>query len=103
MIAEELANLPVFELVHGIEVLNGCNTPRENVIALKVSKVLGKPGTGGSDCHSTSGIGYFCTVFDKDLTSTEEMLEELHGGRIQAAHDLAKGNLTMFTEDSLEG
>jgi len=102
MIPEELAKLPVFELVHGIEVLNGCNTPRENVVALKVSKVLGKPGTGGSDCHSTSGIGYFCTVFEKDLSSTEEMLQELHAGRIQPAHDLAKGNLTMFSEDSLE-
>jgi|SRR5581483_7655449 hypothetical protein len=103
MVPEELANLPVFELVHGIEVLNGCNTPRENVIALKVAKVLGKPGTGGSDCHSTSGIGYYCTVFEKELSSTEEMLEELHAGRVYAAHDLAKGNLTAFTEDSLEG
>jgi hypothetical protein len=102
MIAEELANLPVFELVHGIEVLNGCNTPRENVIALKVAKVLGKPGTGGSDCHSTSGIGYYCTIFDKDLKTQEDMLEELHAGRIHAGHDLAKGNLTVFSEDSLE-
>ncbi len=103
MIAEDLAKLPVFELVHGIEVLNGCNTPRENVIALKVARVLGKPGTGGSDCHSTSGIGYYCTIFEKELTSTDEMLAELHAGRIQAGHDLAKGNLTMFSEDSLEG
>jgi hypothetical protein len=102
MIAEDLAKLPVFELVHGIEVLNGCNTPRENVIALKVAKVLGKPGTGGSDCHSTSGIGYYCTIFEKALTSTDEMLAELHAGRVQAGHDLAKGNLTMFSEDSLE-
>ena len=37
------------------------------------------------------------------VTSTSEMLEELHAGRIHSAHDLAKGNLTMFTEDSLEG
>jgi len=103
MIPEELAKLPVFELVDGIEVLNGCNTPRENVIALKVAKVLGKPGTGGSDCHSSSGIGYFCTVFEKMIETPEQMLAEMHAGRIRAAHDLAKGNLTLFTEDSLEG
>ena len=28
LMPEEAARLPVFQLVHGIEVLNGCNTPR---------------------------------------------------------------------------
>jgi hypothetical protein len=102
MIPEELAKLPVFEYVDAIEVLNGCNTPRENVVALQVAKVLGKPGTGGSDCHSTQGIGFYCTVFEKDLETPEQMLEELRAGRFAPAHDLAKGNLTMFTETSLE-
>ena len=101
MVAEELANLPVFEYVDAIEVLNGCNTVRENVIALKVANYLGKPGTGGSDCHSTQGIGYYCTVFEKVLESPKMMLQELHAGRFGAAHDLAKGNLTTFTETSL--
>lgn len=102
MIPEEMAKLPVFELVDGIEVLNGCNTPRENIFALRVAKVLGKPGTAGSDCHSTSGIGFYCTVFDKTIETPEMMIEELHAGHMQGAHDLAKGNLTMFTETSLE-
>ena len=54
--------MPVFQLVDAIEALNGANTPRENLFALRVAKVLGKPVTGGSDAHSTSGIGFYCTV-----------------------------------------
>lgn len=103
MVPEQLARLPVFEYVDAIEVLNGCNTARENVIALKVAKLLGKPGTGGSDCHSTAGIGYYCTLFERTVDSPEAMLAELRAGRFQAAHDLAKGNLTVFTESSLDG
>jgi predicted metal-dependent phosphoesterase TrpH len=102
MVPEDLAELPVFEYVHAIEVLNGCNTYRENLLALQVAKVLGKPGTGGSDCHSAQGIGYFCTVFEESLETPAQMLEEMHAGRFQAAHDLAKGNLTLFTETSLQ-
>jgi hypothetical protein len=101
MVPELLAKLPVFEYVDAIEVLNGCNTPRENVVALQVAKILGKPGTGGSDCHSTQGIGYYCTVFEDELETTEQMLHEMKAGRFHAAHDLAAGNLTAFTETSL--
>jgi hypothetical protein len=102
MVPEELAKLPVFEFVDAIEVLNGCNTPRENVVALQVAQHLGKPGTGGSDCHSTSGIGFYCTVFENKLNSPEKMLEELHAGRFRGAHGLAQNQLTLFTETSLD-
>jgi hypothetical protein len=94
--------MPVFQLVDAIEALNGANTPRENLFALRVAKALGKPVTGGSDAHSKSGIGFYCTVFEKDLTTEAEMLEELRAGRFHAHHGLLQGNLTYFTEDSLE-
>jgi predicted metal-dependent phosphoesterase TrpH len=94
--------LPVFQLVDAIEALNGANTPRENLFALKVAKVLGKPVTGGSDAHSRAGIGFYCTVFEQELTSQDDMLRELHAGRFHAHHGLLQGNLTYFTEDSLE-
>ena len=57
---DQAAKLPVFQLVHGIEVLNGCNTARENYFALQVAKVLGKPGTGGSDAHPRRGATGRC-------------------------------------------
>ncbi|OAI42143.1 hypothetical protein AYO38_11640 [bacterium SCGC AG-212-C10] len=93
---EQASKLPVFQLVHGIEVLNGCNTPRENYFALQVAKILGKPGTGGSDAHSTQGIGYFAAVFEEDLTSTEHMVEQMHKGRFYPGRDLPQGNLNNF-------
>ncbi len=98
---EQAAKLPVFQLVDAIEVLNGANTVRENVFALRVAQVLGKLGTGGSDAHSTQGIGSYCVVFEKDLTSQDELLEELHAGHFYPAHGLLEGNLERFTETSL--
>ncbi len=94
--------MPVFELVDAIEALNGANTPRENLFALRVAKILGKPVTGGSDAHSTSGIGFYCTVFEQELRTPDDMLRELHAGRFHAHHGLLQNHLTYFTEDSLE-
>lgn len=94
--------LPVFQLVDAVEALNGANTPRENLFALRVAKVLGKPVTGGSDAHSRSGIGFYCTVFEQDLKTPEDMLRELQAGRFHAHHGLLQNRLTYFTEDSLE-
>ncbi|MEX2246479.1 MAG: CehA/McbA family metallohydrolase [Dehalococcoidia bacterium] len=94
--------MPVFGLVDAIEALNGANTPRENLFALRVAKALGKPVTGGSDAHSDSGIGFYCTVFEEELRTQEGMLRELHAGRFHAHHGLLQGKLTYFTEESLE-
>ena len=88
---EQASKLPVFQLVHGIEVLNGCNTPRENYFALQVAKIMGKPGTGGSDAHSTQGIGYFAAVFDENLESQEHMVEQLMVGLLAKGHVLLEG------------
>lgn len=99
---EQATKLPVFQIADAIEVLNGANTVRENVFALRVAQLLGKPGTGGSDAHSTQGIGSYCVVFEKDLTTQDEMLEELHAGRFHAAHGLLSGDLQRFTETSLD-
>jgi hypothetical protein len=94
--------LPAFQLVDAVEALNGANTPRENLFALQVAKVLGKPVTGGSDAHSRAGIGFYCTVLERAVATPEEFLAELRAGRFHAHHGLLQGNLTPFTEDSLE-
>lgn len=95
---EQAAQLPVFQLVDGIEVLNACNTPRENYFALQVAKCLGKPGTGGSDAHSRQGIGYFTTVFHEILESPEHMLRQLDKGSFHPARGLADGKLENYWE-----
>jgi hypothetical protein len=88
---EQAAELPIFQLVDAIEVLNGCNTPRENAFALRVARVLGKPGIGGSDAHSRQGIGYYATAFERIISSEEEFLSELRAGRFCAVLGLPKG------------
>jgi len=96
MTPEEASKLPVFQLVHGIEVVNGCNTPRENYFALQVAKTIGKPGTGGSDAHSTQGIGYFCAQFEESLESQEHMVEQMHKGRFGPITGVPQGNIVDY-------
>ncbi len=100
---EQAARLPVFQTVDAIEALNGANNARENLFALRVAMILGKPVTGGSDAHSNQGIGIYCTVFERALETQEEMLAELHAGRFHAHLGLLEGDLRPLTEESLEG
>lgn len=100
MSPQEASKLPVFQLVHGIEVLNGCNTPRENYFALQVAKILGKPGTGGSDAHSTQGIGYFAAEFEEQILGAEHMVEQMHKGRFHPIMGLPDGNPVNYWENA---
>jgi predicted metal-dependent phosphoesterase TrpH len=98
---EQAAELPVFQLVDAIEVLNGCNTPRENEFALRVARALGKPGVGGSDAHSQQGIGYFATAFTCEITDEAAFLRELHLGRFHPVMGLPEGAVKEFNETAL--
>jgi len=102
MDATALGSLPIFALVDAIEVLNGANTERENRFALEVATRLGKPATGGSDAHSTSGIGIYTTVFECELQSEANLLAELHAGRFYPARGLPEGRLRPFSLDAAE-
>jgi predicted metal-dependent phosphoesterase TrpH len=103
MVPSRMAELPVFQLVDGVEVLNGANTERENRFALEVAVHLGKPGTGGSDAHSKSGIGIYTTMFERELESTAEMVHEMREGRFGPGRGLPDGRLRPFTlDDSAE-
>ncbi len=97
MVPEVLARQPVFQYVDAIEVYNGANTDRENLIALEVAALLGKPGMAGSDCHSTQGIGCACTAFERTVESPEAMLQELHAGRFRPMSNRPGESLRAFT------
>lgn len=97
MTPEEAADrMPVFGVVDEIEVANGGTQAVENQFALKVARVLGKRGVGASDCHSTSGVGYYVTVFEEELRDTQHMLELLHARRFYAGKGLPTGDLTPY-------
>ena len=70
------------------------------ILAEKAAQVLGKPVTGGSDAHSNQGIGIYVTVFERELESERQMLEELRAGRFYAGYGFRQGCLTRFSEES---
>ena len=97
MTPEEAAEkMPIFSIVDEIEVANGGTAPVENQFALQVARVLGKKGVGSSDCHSTQGVGYFCTVFDEELRDQPHMLDLLHAGRYYPGQGLPAGDLRPY-------
>jgi hypothetical protein len=93
---EEAARLPVFAFVDDLEVANGGCTEVENDFALRVARVLGTPGIGASDAHSTHGLGCFTTVFERTLSDEHDLIGELRGGRYYPAEGLLKGGLVAF-------
>jgi len=93
---EEAARLPVFAFVDDLEVANGGCTEVENDFALKVARILGTPGIGASDAHSTHGLGCFTTVFERALSDEHDLIAELRAGRYYPAEGLLKGGLVAF-------
>ncbi|NPV59390.1 MAG: PHP domain-containing protein [Actinobacteria bacterium] len=69
-----------------IETLNGANTIRSNEKALALAEEIGLPGTGGSDAHALWQVGKCVTVFERDIRSEEDLVEELRAGRFRAAY-----------------
>jgi len=92
--------MEVFKIVHGIEIANGANTPHENEFAARVADLLGLVKTGGSDAHSTSGVGTFSTGFDRPINSADDLLEGLHSGRCEAVHRTRGGRWVRFEPGS---
>jgi hypothetical protein len=88
---EELSDHPIFSMVDAIEVLNGGCIERENGLARDVAAHLGLPRAGGSDAHMPLEVGRYATMFERDITSEEGMLEELRAGRFQAVKRVAPG------------
>lgn len=96
---EEAGQHPALGLVDDIEVLNGANTERENLFAREVADLRGMKGTGGSDAHSTHGLGCFVTYFERTIRSAAELVEELRARRYIPVHGLLQGRPRPFSGD----
>ncbi len=57
----------VFELVEGVECMNGCLSPAQNQRAYKLAKIQNKPMTGGSDSHTIATLGGVRTMIPEVL------------------------------------
>jgi predicted metal-dependent phosphoesterase TrpH len=93
---EQAAEHELFDLVDFIEVTNGSNSERENQFTLAIANYLKIPGTGGSDCHSSQGIGRSCTVFHNPINGIKSLISELKSHNFYPAQGLNTGKLTPF-------
>ena len=96
-VPDDALDHPVFRMAHAIEVANGGTADEENAFAMKVAGLLKMPVTGGSDAHSTHGLGRFVTAFRDDIQTEAEFLKALHDGSFYPAVGLREGNLRPYT------
>ena len=73
----------VFEDVRIVELLNGGSRKGENERASQLVKEYGYLGTGGSDAHLTSHIGFCLTRFEASIKSERDLVEALHSGSFE--------------------
>ncbi|HEU0020553.1 MAG TPA: PHP domain-containing protein [Dehalococcoidia bacterium] len=93
----EALDHPVFKLAHAVEVANGGTSDDENRFAMRVAGLLKIPLTGGSDAHSTHGLGKFVTAFRDEINTGDEFLKALHSATFYPAVGLREGNLRPYT------
>jgi predicted metal-dependent phosphoesterase TrpH len=94
---EDALNHPVFKLSHAVEVVNGGTLDEENDFAMRVASMLRMPVTGGSDAHSTHGLGKFVTAFSDEINNEQEFLAALHSGKFYPAVGLRSGQIRPYT------
>lgn len=99
-VVADALELPIIGLVDEIEVLNGGCTDRENLLALEVARRLGMRGTGGSDAHSENGIGYYATVFEREIRGESDLITELKAGRFYPATRLRNGEIIPYGSEA---
>ncbi|MDR3568244.1 MAG: PHP domain-containing protein [Syntrophobacteraceae bacterium] len=74
---ELAAQRPLFQLVDGVEVLNGKVTDKENGFALSVAELLQLPSTGGSDAHRAEEVGRYATRFFVEVHTEAQLIQAL--------------------------
>ena len=88
--------LEVLDYVDAIEVVNGACSEEENRYAQAVAEHVGYKRIGGSDSHSASSIGCAVTIFERPLSTTRELIDELKAGRYSTGQGLNTGDLREF-------
>lgn len=80
---EQACRKKILQFVDAVEVRNSRVTEQENEVARQVAQRLGLPGTAGSDAHHLEALGSWVTVFEKDIQTEGELVEELRAGRFR--------------------
>jgi predicted metal-dependent phosphoesterase TrpH len=83
--ADLVMKRPVFDKIDALEGYNGRNMEGNNLFACELAQRLGFTTSGGSDAHFIDELGKCITVFDKDLRSEVDLMEELKAGRFKGS------------------
>jgi predicted metal-dependent phosphoesterase TrpH len=78
---EQASKRTVFQHVDGLEVHNCKVTDPENDMARRVAERLGLLGVAGSDAHRLDEVGRCVTVFEREIRTERELVEELRARR----------------------
>jgi len=83
---EEVCGREIFKLVDAVEVFNSRAMGRELDFGCQVLGRLNLKGVGGSDAHAQHAIGSCVTVFQRQISEEQGLLQELKAGRFKAWH-----------------
>ncbi len=72
------------DVFDSLEIMNGTQSAPQNSLAAHQAASLSLPGIGGSDAHVSSEVGTCATVFERDVRTEADLLEELRAGRYHA-------------------
>ena len=76
--AQEASEEKVFQLVDGVEVINGERPEIENNFAAEVTELTSMFATGGSDAHFVSAIATCMTAFPHTVHNEQELVEAIY-------------------------
>jgi len=68
----------IHQKIPAIEVFNGCSLPKTNIKTAKVAKEFNLGGTGGSDAHDPSYVGYGYTIIESTEMNIDSILSEIN-------------------------
>jgi predicted metal-dependent phosphoesterase TrpH len=77
---EHYQSKPPLEGVTGVEALNGGSKKGENERVAELIEQYGYYAFGGSDSHLVSFVGLCATVFDRDISTIEDLVDALRVG-----------------------
>jgi len=77
---EQACKRAVFQHVDGLEIHNCKVTDPENDMARRVAERLGLRGVAGSDAHRLDEVGKCVTLFEREIRTERELIEEIRAG-----------------------
>ena len=76
----------MLRLFDAVESHNSRGKETENLFSEDLRRGLCLPGTGGSDTHYLRQMGTAATLFERRITSLDELVAELKAGRMRAVN-----------------